>query len=239
MNWDWEKLRENQKKYEQKQGGGPGMPPPPQMDDLLNKFKGFKFSGIFVVVLIVIAVIAGASTVFTIGRSEVGVIQRFGKFNRLAQPGLNFKMPAGIEKVTKVNVRQVETEEFGFKTYSGTGSYRASAESIRQEASLMLTGDLNVAVVPWIVQYRRSDPRAYLFNVKDVRSLLRHMSEATMRTVVGDRSINEVISSRAEIASAAKQMLQKEMDNAKAGISIVNIEMKKTNVPEPVQASFK
>ncbi|WP_020589200.1 FtsH protease activity modulator HflK [Desulfobacter curvatus] len=239
MNWDWEKLRENQKKYEQKQGGGgPGMPTPPQMDDLLNKFKGFKFSGIFFIGIIILALVIGVSTVFTIGRSEVGVIQRFGKYNRLAQPGLNFKMPAGIEKVTKVNVRQVETEEFGFKTYNGGGSYRSSAESSRQEASLMLTGDLNVAVVPWIVQYRRSDPRAYLFNVKDVRSLLRHMSEATMRMVVGDRSINEVISSRAEIASAAKEMLQKEMDNAKAGISIVNIEMKKTNVPEPVQASF-
>ncbi|WP_321417520.1 FtsH protease activity modulator HflK [uncultured Desulfobacter sp.] len=239
MNWDWEKLRENQKKYEQKQGGGgPGMPTPPQMDDLLNKFKGFKFSGIFFVGLIILALLIGVSTVFTIGRSEVGVIQRFGKYDRLAQPGLNFKMPAGIEKVTKVNVRQVETEEFGFKTYNGVGSSRLSAESSRQEASLMLTGDLNVAVVPWIVQYRRSDPRAYLFNVKDVRSLLRHMSEATMRIVVGDRSINEVISSRAEIASAAKEMLQKEMDNAQAGISIVNIEMKKTNVPEPVQASF-
>lgn len=238
MNWDWEKLRENQKKYEQKHGGGPGMPAPPQMEELLNKFKGFKFSGIFVLGIMIIVVLVSASTVFTIGRSEVGVIQRFGKYARLVQPGLNFKMPAGIEKVTKVNVRQVETEEFGFKTYSGDGSYRSSADSSRQETSLMLTGDLNVAVVPWIVQYRRSDPRAYLFNVKDVRSLLRHMSEATMRTVVGDRSINEVISSRAEIASAAKESLQKEMDNAKAGISIVNIEMKKTNVPEPVQASF-
>ncbi len=240
MNWDWEKLRENQKKYEQKQGREPGMPTPPQMDDLLNKFKGVKFSGFFFIGIIIIAVVIGVSTVFTIGRSEVGVIQRFGKYDRLAQPGLNFKMPAGIEKVTKVNVRQVETEEFGFKTYSGPETYRASAESSRQEESLslMLTGDLNVAVVPWIIQYRRSDPRAYLFNVKDVRSLLRHMSEASMRTIVGDRSINEVISSRAEIASAAKEMLQKEMDDAKAGISIVNIEMKKTNVPEPVQASF-
>lgn len=239
MSWDWEKLRENQKKYEQKQGGGgPGMPTPPQMDDLLNKFKEFKFSGIFFVGIIIVVILIGVSTVFTIGRSEVGVIQRFGKYNRLAQPGLNFKMPAGIEKVTKVNVRQVETEEFGFKTYSGDGSYRTSAESSKQDASLMLTGDLNVAVVPWIVQYRRSDPKAYLFNVKDIRSLLRDMSEATMRIVVGDRSINEVISSRAEIASVAKEMLQKEMNNAQAGIGIVNIEMKKTNVPEPVQDSF-
>jgi membrane protease subunit HflK len=238
MNWDWEKLRENQKKYEQKQGGGPGMPTPPQMEDLLNKFKGFKFSGIFFVALIILAVIIGISTVFTIDRSEVGVVQRFGKYDRLAQPGLNFKLPAGIEKVTKVNVREIETEEFGFKTYNGEGAFRGSPESSRQEASLMLTGDLNVAVVPWIVQYRRADPRAYLFNVKDVGSLLRDMSEATMRIIVGDRSINEVISSRAEIANAAQKMLQREMDNAEAGIGIVNVEMKKTNVPEPVQASF-
>ncbi|MGD9685645.1 MAG: FtsH protease activity modulator HflK [Desulfobacter sp.] len=238
MNWDWEKLRENQKKYEQKQGGGSGMPSPPQMDELLKKFKGFKFSGIFFMGILILGVVISVSTVFTIGRSEVGVIQRFGKYNRLVQPGLNFKMPAGIEKVTKVNVRQVETEEFGLKTYNGVGSDPSSADPSGQDSSLMLTGDLNVAVVPWIIQYRRSDPREYLFNVKDVRSLLRHMSEATMRMIVGDRSINEVISSRAEIASAAKEMLQQEMDNAKAGISIVNIEMKKTNVPEPVQASF-
>ncbi|WDP85909.1 MAG: FtsH protease activity modulator HflK [Desulfobacter sp.] len=238
MNWDWEKLRENQQKYEQKQGGGPGMPKPPQFDDLVNRFKGFKFPGIFFVGILLVVVFLGSSMFFTVGRSEVGVIQRFGKYDRLVQPGLNFKLPAGIEKVTKVNVRQPETEEFGFKTYGSNGTYRTSSDTSRQESSLMLTGDLNVAVVPWIVQYRRSDPRDYLFNVEDVKSLLRHMSEASMRTVIGDRSINEVISSRAEIANAAKQMLQTEMDNAQAGISIVNIEMKKTNVPEPVQASF-
>ncbi len=213
------------------------MPKPPQMDDLMDKFKGFKFPGVVFVGVLALVVYLGSSTFFTVDRNEVGVIQRFGKYNRIVQPGLNFKLPKGIEKVTKVNVKTPETEEFGFKT-SGIGTYRTSTDSSRQEASLMLTGDLNVAVVPWIVQYRRSNPKDYLFNVKNVRSLLRNMSEATMRTVVGDRSINEVISSRAEIALAAKEMLQKEMDNAKAGISIVNIEMKKTNVPQPVQASF-
>jgi membrane protease subunit HflK len=239
MNWDWEKLRDNQQKYEKKQGGsGPGMPRPPQMDELLNKFKGFQFPGVFLVGLILIALYFGSSTFFTVDRNEVGVIQRFGKYNRLAQPGLNFKLPSGVEKVTKVNVKTPETEEFGFNTDGASNKYRTSSTSPRLESSLMLTGDLNVAVIPWIVQYRRSDPRAYLFNVKNVNSLLRSMSESTMRTVVGDRSINEVISSREEIALAAKEMLQKEMDNSAAGISIVNIEMKKTNVPEPVQASF-
>jgi membrane protease subunit HflK len=239
MNWDWEKLRDNQQKYEKRQGGsGPGMPRPPQMDEFLNKFKGFQFPGVFLVGLILIALYFGSSTFFTVDRNEVGVIQRFGKYNRLAQPGLNFKLPSGIERVTKVNVKTPETEEFGFNTYGSNDTYRSSTATPRQESSLMLTGDLNVAVIPWIVQYRRSDPRAFLFNVKNVKSLLRSMSESTMRTVVGDRSINEVISSREEIALAAKEMLQKEMDNSEAGISIVNIEMKKTNVPEPVQASF-
>ncbi|MCG8688304.1 MAG: FtsH protease activity modulator HflK [Desulfobacterales bacterium] len=238
MNWDWEKLRENQQKYEQRQGGGPGMPKPPQFDDLVNKFRGFKFPGIFFVGIVLLVLYLGASMVFSIQPSEVGVIQRFGEYNRLVQPGLNFKLPNGIEKVTKVNVRKVERMEFGSRVSGDTRRIRSSADSARQESSLMLTGDLNVAVVPWIVQYRRSDPKAYLFNVKDVNSLLRHMSEATMRTVVGDRSINEVITRREEVADAAREMLQKEMNDARAGITIVGIEMKRTNVPEPVQASF-
>ncbi|MDT8379229.1 MAG: FtsH protease activity modulator HflK [Desulfotignum sp.] len=235
MNWDWEKLRENQQKYEQKRGGsgGPGIPRPPQMDEIFNKFKGFKFPGFFLVIVVLLGLYLASSTFFTVDRSEVGVVQRFGKYNRLAQPGLNFKLPSGIEKVTKVNVRTPETEEFGVRAAESAGAYGNASES-----SLMLTGDLNVGVVPWIVQYRRADPRAYLFNVKDVTSLLRNMSEATMRTVVGDRSINEVITERAAIAMAAREMLQVELDNAQAGIAIVNIEMKRTNVPEPVQASF-
>ena len=234
MNWDWEKLRENQQKYEKNKGGsgGSGMPRPPQMDEIFNKFKDFKFPGIFIGIVVLLALYLASSTFFTVDRSEVGVIQRFGKYTRLAQPGLNFKLPSGIEKVTKVNVRTPETEEFSVKA-ENTGTYGSASES-----SLMLTGDLNVGVVPWIVQYRRADPRAYLFNVKDVTSLLRNMSEATMRTIVGDRSINEVITERAEIALAAREMLQTELDNARAGIAIVNIEMKRTNVPEPVQASF-
>lgn len=239
MNWDWDKLRENQSKYEQKKDSGGGkIPRPPQMDDLIEKLKDFKFPGISLVIIVLLVLFFGASTFFTVDRNEVGVIQRFGKYTRTVGPGLNFKFPTGIEKVTKVNVKTPETEEFGFATSTSSSGFKMSPDAARQESTLMLTGDLNVAVVPWIVQYRRSVPTDYLFKVKDVKSLLRHMSEATMRTVVGDRSINEVISKRAEIADAAKEMLQKEMDNAQAGISIVTVEMKKTNVPEPVQSSF-
>ncbi len=239
MNWDWEKLRQNQQKFENKrEGGGPNMPMPPQMDELLKRFKDFKLPGIFLVVIVLLVLFFGSSTFFTIKTEEVGVIQRFGKYTRIVQPGLNFKLPSGIEKVTKVKVKRIYKEEFGLQSDNASSNYRAVSESSSQGSSLMLTGDLNVAVVPWIVQYKISNPSDYLFKVKDVRAILRDMSEATMRTVVGDRSINEVISKREEIALAAKDMLQKEMDSAESGIKIVNLEMKKTNVPGPVQSSF-
>ena len=229
MSWDWEKLK-------QQQGTG-GMPP--QMDEFVNKIKKYKFpGGPIIVVLILIGVFFGSSTFYTVAVDEVGVVQRFGKFVRLGQPGLNFKLPAGIEKVTKVKVRRVYKEEFGFRSVAPEARSRYSSGSDIEGVSLMLTGDLNVALVPWIVQYRIKDPYNYLFKVQDVRRLLVDMSEAAMRQVVGDRSVNEVINKRAEIAEEAKQVLQKELDQAESGINIVTIEMKKTNVPGPVQPSF-
>ncbi|HIC85547.1 MAG TPA: FtsH protease activity modulator HflK [Desulfobacterales bacterium] len=180
----------------------------------------------------------GYSSFYTVGVDEVGVVQRFGKFVRISQPGLNFKLPTGIEKVTKVKVRFIFKEEFGFRTIrAGIRTQYAQSSAYLNEA-LMLTGDLNVAVVPWIVQYRVKDPYKYLFKVRDVRGTLRDLSEATMRLVVGDRSIDEVISKREEIAAEAKLALQKELDEAETGIKVVNIELKKTNVPKPVQPSF-
>ncbi len=230
MNWDWEKLKEQQ----QKMGGKP-----PQMDEIFKKFKGMKFSGKipggFFIILVLIALALGSSTFYTVGVDEVGVVQRFGKYVRTAQPGLNFKLPAGIEKVTKVKVRRVYKEEFG----EGFGERaRFGKESETASVTLMLTGDLNVAVVPWIVQYRIKDPYNFLFKVQNVERLLVDMSEATMRLVVGDRSINEVITKRDEIAVEARELLQKELDRAQTGIHVVTIEMKRTNVPRPVQPSF-
>ena len=102
----------------------------------------------------------------------------------------------------------------------------------------MLTGDLNTAIVPWIVQFRIDDPYKFLFKVRNVRLTLRDLSESSMRLVVGDRSVNEVISKRKEIADEVKIKLQITLNDAETGIKIVNVELKKTNVPEPVQASF-
>ncbi len=230
MAWDWEKLNQQQR---QQKGG-----PPPQVDEILKQFKNLKFPGGPLIVIIVLVLMISVTMVYKIAQDEVGVVQRFGAYVRLEQPGLNFKLPIGIEKVTKVNVLGVRTAEFGFKSAPQNARSRFSGEQDIPDVSLMLTGDLNIAIVPWIVQYRVKSPEDYLFNVRKVDLLLIDMAEASMRLVVGDRSVDEVINRREEIADEAKVILQKELDEAKAGINIVNIEMKRTNVPRPVQPSL-
>jgi len=228
MSWDWEKLKEQQ----QKRGGDI----PPKMDDFIKKVNKFKVPGGPVLIFIVLLALFGSSMFYTVEVDEVGVVQRFGKYSRTRNPGLNFKLPAGIEKVTKVKVRRVYKEEFGFR--SSRGEAMGFSGNSENNVSLMLTGDLNVALVPWIVQYRINDPYEYLFKVENINKLLRDMSEAAMRLVVGDRSIDEVISKREEIADEARDVLQKELDQAETGINVITIEMKRTNVPVDVQPSF-
>lgn len=231
MAWDWEKLNQQQ----QQKGGGP----PPQMDDLIKQFKNMKIpGGLILLIAVVIIVTVAFTSFFTISTGFVGVIQRFGQFVRIAQPGLNFKLPFGIETVRKISTEKVEWEEFGLNIDRTDTRQRAISYSDDASESLMLTGDLNVALVPWIVQYRVKDPYDFLFKVNDVRGLLRDLSEASMRLVVGDRSINEVITKRKEIADEAKQVLQTELDKAETGLLVVTVELKRTNVPTSVQPSF-
>jgi len=228
MTWDWEKLKEQQ------QGRRPA---PPQVDEVLKNLKKIKIPGGPIIILLLIVALGIYSSIYVVDTDEVGVVQRFGKYDRTTQPGLNFKLPFGIETARLVRVRRILKEEFGFSAERIGGSRSVTVSENNSEA-LMLTGDLNVAVVPWIVQYRIKDPYDYLFKVQNVTQLLRDMSEAAMRLVVGDRSINEVISKRNEIAVEAREVLQGELDNAQAGITVVTIEMKRTNVPGPVQPSF-
>ena len=214
---------------------------PPGMAEIFEKIRGAKGrfpGGAWFIIIAIIIFFLGSSCFYTVGVDEVGVVQRFGKYVRTSPPGLNFKLPRGIEKISKVKIKYVFKEEFGFRTIQAAVQTRYAPGSSYLGESLMLTGDLNVALVPWIVQYRIQDPYKYLFKVDNVRTTLRDLSESTMRLVVGDRSINEVISKRKEIADATTQQLQKELDKAETGIKVTTIEMKKTNVPEPVQPSF-
>ncbi|HMA86483.1 MAG TPA: FtsH protease activity modulator HflK, partial [Desulfosalsimonadaceae bacterium] len=240
MTWDWEKLQQRQKERSSGDGSGGGGPRPPQMDEVLNKLKNYKFSGGWIIVILALLLLFfGSSMIYTVDVNEVGVVQRFGEYSRTTQSGLHFKLPAGIEKVTKVKTKRIYKEGFGVEESKVTDTrttYSVGQETI--DVSLMLTGDLNVGVVPWIVQYRIKDAYNYLFKVRDVKGIIRDMSEATMRLVVGDRSINEVISSREEIANAAEIRLQDALDQAETGVDVVTVELGDTNVPGPVQDSF-
>jgi membrane protease subunit HflK len=214
---------------------------PPEFDKVLKSLtQGFKGgrSNIFFIIAAVIVVWLVFSSIYTVGVDEVGIIQRFGKYVRTTTPGLHFKLPRGIENLTKVRVKYVYTEEFGLRTLrAGIKTEYASGTRYLNE-SLMLTGDLNTAVVPWIVQFRIDDPYQYMFKVRNVPLTLRDMSESVVRMVVGDRSINEVISKRKEIADEVRIKLQQALTDSETGLKLVNVELKKTNVPEPVQPSF-
>ncbi|MBW2216322.1 MAG: FtsH protease activity modulator HflK [Deltaproteobacteria bacterium] len=242
MAWDWDKLQQQQKKGGREGGSGGHSEGPPGFDEIINKIRGAKgkiHGGPILVILIFIVLYLGYSCVYKVELNQVGVVQRFGEYVRTESPGLNFKLPNGIEKVTKVNVKLTFKEEFGSSVVRQVDRRsRYSSTSTYLNESLMLTGDLNVAVVPWVVQYRINDPYKYLFKVRDVISTLRDLSESTMRAIVGDSSVDEVIKERQLIAGQAKDLLQKELNDAETGITVDKILMQKTNVPEPVQPSF-
>src|SRR3990172_596406 len=178
------------------------------------------------------------STAYTVDADEVGVIQRFGKYVRTTQPGLHFKLPWGIETIKKVKIQRVFKEEFGFRT-AQPGIKTEYAGGDFSAESLMLTGDLNSALVEWIVQYRIKDPAHYLFKVRDVESTIRYVSESIMRQVVGDNSVDEVIIlRRKEIALEVGDLMQKLLDEYETGIDIVTVNLQDVNPPVPVQPAF-
>jgi membrane protease subunit HflK len=193
---------------------------------------------ILVGALVLLGLIFAISSVFTIQPEEVGIVLRFGRYTRTADPGLNFKLPAPMEKVLKVPVQRQLKQEFGFQTVEAGVKTRYSDRNFDGE-SLMLTGDLNVVVVEWIAQYRVADPYKYLFKVRNVTKTFRDMNEAVMRAVVGDRSVDEVITvGRLEIEDQVKVDLQNLCDQYETGIQVEQIVLRSVDPPDPVKPSF-
>lgn len=185
------------------------------------------------------AVFLAWTTFFTVPAESEGVILRFGRFNRTVPPGLHFKLPLGIDLLRIVPVKRQLKQEFGFGTADATNAWQSSAEGEWIEEKSMVTGDLNVALVEWIVQYRIEKPDQYLFNVRHPDATLRDASENVMREVVGDRTVDEVITiGRQEIEDEALQKLQAVVHGYEMGIRIDQVQLKNVNPPEKVQASF-
>jgi len=179
-----------------------------------------------------------STTVFSVEPEEVGVILRFGKFTRTANPGLNYKLPFGIETVQKVPVERQLKLEFGFRTETPGTRTQFSTRKFDEE-SLMLTGDLNAAEVEWIVQFRIADPYKYLFKVRDSLQTFRDMNEALMREIVGDRSVSEVLTiGRVEIANTVSKSLQELADQYDTGIKVDQVVLQDVNPPDAVKPAF-
>ena len=194
--------------------------------------------GIASAILVVLLAVLAFSTVFTVGAEEVGVIMRFGKYVGVREPGLQFKMPYPVDRVFKVAVQRQLKSEFGFRTESAGVRSRYSAANMQDE-SLMLTGDLNVADVEWIAQFRITDPYKFLFKVRNMEETFRDMNEAVMRQVIGDRSVNEVLTiGRQEIADRAELLLQELCDQYETGIRVDQIVLQNVNPPDEVKPSF-
>ena len=179
------------------------------------------------------------SSIFQISTEEVGVITRFGKYVRQVEPGLNFKIPLA-EDVYKVPVERQQKLEFGFRTsQAGVNTRYNRQSSSTKDESLMLTGDLNLAEVQWVVQYRVDNAYNNLFEVRNPQGTLRTLSEAAMRQIVGDRTVNEVLTvGRTEIGSKSQELIQQICREYSMGIKIEQVVLQDVNPPEPVKAAF-
>jgi len=190
-----------------------------------------------VVVVVVLAVLAGSF--YQVEPDEMGVILRFGKYVRTSDPGLHFKLPFGIEALTKVPVQRQLKLEFGFRTVQAgqRSEYSTSADTLAE--AVMLTGDLNVVVAEWIVQYKIKDAYKFLFKMRDAERTFRDMNEAVVRRVIGDNAVDETITTgRARIAAEAKDELQKLCDLYEIGIDVNQLIFQDVNPPDPVKPAF-
>ena len=190
------------------------------------------------IVMIVLIAIFLFSSFYTVNANENGVVLRLGKYSSTTSPGLHFKIPFGIDKVEKVKVDYQYKQEYGFRTVKAGVRTQFSKRKYEYE-SWMLTGDLNIAEVKWIVQYKIKDPAAYLFNVRDVENTIRDVSEATIRLMIGDRSFTEaMLAERVAIAQQSKVHMQEILDKYNTGISVQLVQLQGVHPPEPVADSF-
>lgn len=195
------------------------------------------FGGMSVFFILLLVGLSVWSSYYTVPSDSVAVVQRFGKHLKEVPPGLHFKFPLGIDKATIVPVKRQLKQEFGFTTPGAKDPYQGSRSGGRE--TQMVTGDLNAALVEWVVQYRISDPVRFLFEVREPAETLRYVSESVMREVVGDRTVDEVITiGRQEIEIDALVKMQELSSKYVMGISIDQVQLKNINPPKPVQESF-
>jgi len=223
--------------------GSQGQPQPLEevLEKVMQQWRGFRGGPIKVLIVVVGALILFWTVWFTVQPEETGIVQRFGKVVRTAGPGLHFKLPYGIETVRTVPTTRVLKEEFGFRTMSTAPGRRTqySDDQAYKAESLMLTGDLNVIDVQWIIQYRIEDPVRFLFYVRETPKTIRDITEAVMRRVVGNRLGSDVLTvGRVEVSTEAKAEIQKILTDYETGVRLVTVELQDVTPPDTVKPAF-
>ncbi len=192
--------------------------------------------------LIGLALLVGGvvySSIYTVPTDSVAVVQRFGAYYDTSEPGLHFKLPLGIDTASIVATQRQLKLEFGYGTEGGTNRYQYVDRSDQATERSMITGDLNAVEVEWVVQYSISDPKAYLFHFNDPDSTLRDVTESVMREVVGDRTVDEVLTiGRAEMEAESLKRLSDIVEKLGMGFSINQVQLGNVGPPEQVKDSF-
>jgi membrane protease subunit HflK len=190
-------------------------------------------------IVIALLVYIGFSSYYTVSAESVGVLQRFGSYQYVVNPGLHFKIPFGVDTVTEVPIKRQLKEEFGFGTAGATNPRQISPPSEWKLETTIVTGDLNTALVEWVIQFRIVNAFDFLFKVRDPGDALRDISESVMREVVGDRTVDEVLTfGRQDIETSAQVKMQEVVNLYEMGLHIDQVQLKNVNPPKPVQASF-
>ncbi|KGE73145.1 FtsH protease activity modulator HflK [Spirochaeta lutea] len=201
-------------------------------DNVKNMFpQGMpKISPKLIILVIVVVLIAGVAmtSFFVVDQTEEAVVLRLGRYNRTVGPGLQWKWPLGLEKNLNVETQIIKNMEFGFRRTTGVSTSRDFVEE-----SIMLTGDLNIVDVEWIIQYRISDPYQWLFNLEDQERTIRDISQSVLNQLVGDRAILNILgSSREEIEIGSQDLLNQYFENYGLGVNVTAVRLQ--NIVPPV-----
>ena len=233
-------------------GSGPGPrrrgPQPPDFEEILrrgqDRFRrvlpgGFRTGGGIAIVAIAIVVMWLASGFYRVLPDEVGVVLRFGAYNRTTQPGLNYHLPGPIERVLTPSVTRVNRTEIGYRSAEGVAGRATAARQLPEEA-LMLTGDENIVDINFAVFWVIKDAKAYLFNIRRPDETVKSAAESAMREVIGETPIAQALAEgRGKIESDTHGLLQAILDTYGAGIELTQVQLQRVDPPGPVIDAFR
>jgi len=234
VSWDWDRLEEKRDRFKRPKKVGPDLGNLKEKIPFFHKIRGTG-PRIIILILFILWIMSGF---YIVNPDQVGVVKRFGAYNRTTPPGPHFHLPYPIETVQTPSVTEIKRVEIGFRsTYFGTGvdTYRPVPKE-----SLMLTGDENIVDVQFIVQYRIKDARDYLFNISNPFKTVKDAAEAAMRAVIGNNQINAVLTTQKfVIQEKTMHLLQHILDTYHSGVQVVAVKLQDVHPPKEVLDAFK